>query len=95
MIVDTPFNIVLALNIFHHFLKTKESYEKFLCLLGHLQTDVLFFEPHLPDELGMQEGYRNYSPSDFVDFLLSNTTLTKAAIIGTAEDGRSLYRLER
>ena len=90
---DTRFNVVLALNIFHHFLKTKEIYDKFLDLLKNLQTEELFFEPHLPDELPMQDAYKNYSPEKFVEFLLRNSNLKKAELIGTAKDGRSLYKL--
>lgn len=90
---DTHFNVILALNIFHHFLKTKERYDKFLDLLNNLQTEELFFEPHLPDESQMQGAYKNCSSEEFVEFLLRNSSLKKAKFIGTAKDGRPLYKL--
>jgi 2-polyprenyl-3-methyl-5-hydroxy-6-metoxy-1,4-benzoquinol methylase len=90
---DMYFDVVLALNIFHHFLKTKEDYEKFIDLLHHLQMGELFFEPHCPKEQQMQTAYRNFSPSEFVEFVMTHSSLKRAGCIGTAQDGRSLYRL--
>lgn len=90
---NKSFNVVLALNIFHHFLKTKERYDRFIALLKNLHTDELFFESHLPDETQMQGAYRNYSPDEFVEFLVRNSRLRDAKLIGIAKDGRSLFRL--
>ena len=90
---NTHFDVVLALNIFHHFLKTKESYDRFIDLSQNLQTEELFFELHLPDEPQMQGAYENYAPDEFVEFLLMNSSLKKAECIGVASDGRPLYRL--
>ena len=92
-IKNTHFEIVLALNIFHHFLKTKEDYDKLVDLLKNLQMDELFFEPHLPDELQMEGAYKNYSPDEFVKFILENSNLRIADLLGKMKDGRSLYRL--
>lgn len=87
------FNVVLALNIFHHFLKTKESYHKFIDLLKILQMEELFFEPHLPDELQMKDAYKNYTPDEFVEFILQVSRLENAEFIGEAKDGRKIYKL--
>jgi hypothetical protein len=90
---EIHFSVVLALNIFHHFLKTKDSYNKFVDLLEHLRTEELFFEPHLPNEVQMDSAYKNYAPNEFVEFILKVSGLEKAESIGEAMDGRKIYRL--
>jgi len=92
-ISNMHFDVILALNIFHHFLKTKESYDKYIRLLRNLQTRELFFESHLPDEPQMQAAYKNYSPDEFARLLVQHTGLENVEFIGTAKDGRSLYKL--
>lgn len=90
---DMHFNVVLALNIFHHFLKTKESYYKFIDLLENLRTEELFFEPHLPDEKQMEDAYKNHTPDEFVELILQVSKLESVEFIGEAKDGRKIYTL--
>lgn len=87
------FNVVLSLNIFHHFLKEKKSYLELINLLRNLQMKEMFFEPHLLDEPQMRNAYKNYCEKEFVEFILQNSQLKSAKLIGVAEDGRSLYKL--
>ena len=90
---NNQFDVVLALNIFHHFLKTQDRYDKFIDLLNNLQMKELFFEPPLPSETQMQDAYQNYAPEDFVEFITRHSCLKKAHLIGVSTDGRPLYRL--
>jgi hypothetical protein len=53
----------------------------------------MYFQPHLPDEPQMQGAYKNYSVEDFVEFILQASRLSRAEFIGSAEDGRSIYKL--
>ena len=87
------FNIVLALNVFHHFLKTHEDFDKLVDLLKNLQMDELFFEPHLPNDPQMQDAYKNYSPDEFVKLITSNSKLKTAVLLSVMEDGRPLYKI--
>ena len=87
------FDVVLALNIFHHFLKTEETYHKFVNLLKNLQMGELFFEPHDSDETQMQGAYKNYSPDEFVNLIIQNSKFENGNLIGVADDGRLLYKL--
>jgi 2-polyprenyl-3-methyl-5-hydroxy-6-metoxy-1,4-benzoquinol methylase len=89
------FDVVLALNVFHHALKTKESYYKLVALLQNLQMGELFFEVAGEHETQMEGAYRNYSPSEFADFVMRVSTLKHAEIIGKASDGRTIYRLSQ
>jgi len=87
------FDVVLALNIFHHFLKTRHLYNNMATFLQNLDTNLMFFEPHLPSEPQMKGAYRNYEPQEFADFVLKHSKLSHCALIGKATDGRSIYKL--
>ena len=91
----THFSVVLALNIFHHFLKQKETYHKLIEFLRSLKTDIIFFEPHLTNEQQMRGAYKNYNDSEFVEFILEHSMLKDSKFIGKDEDGRSVYMLHR
>jgi hypothetical protein len=90
---NTHFDVVLALNILHHFLKTQEDYDKLVNLLQDLQMSEFFFEPHLFDEPQMQGAYKNYSPDEFVKFITMNSMLKRAELISVMKDKRPLFRL--
>jgi 2-polyprenyl-3-methyl-5-hydroxy-6-metoxy-1,4-benzoquinol methylase len=87
------FDVALALNIFHHAIKTKDSYHKLISLLQKLRMGELFFETATEDDPQMTDAYRNYSPSEFVEFIMQNSVLHKAEVIGKAAGGREIYRL--
>jgi hypothetical protein len=92
---NIKFDVVLALNVFHHFLKTESSFSKLKDLLAVLQMDTMFFEPHNPEEPQMKGSYVNYDPTEFVDFILTNTSLRKSEDIYTARNGRTLFKLSK
>jgi len=88
------FDVVLALNVFHHFLKEKKEYYQLIEFLKRLITKVMFFEPHLPNEPQMKKAYVNYNCEEFVNFILEHSPyLNRAVHIGEAEDGRPIYKL--
>jgi len=90
---ENQFSVVLALNIFYHFLKTEELYKRLIKFLNWLETDVMFFQSHLHERL--HDAYRNFNEEEFVHFVLKNSGLTTAKLIGRAEDGRALFMLTR
>lgn len=92
---DNHFNIVLALNIFHHFLKTQGDFERLVDLLNNLHMDEMYFESHLPDESQMEGAYQNFSPEEFVQFILANSMLDRSILIDRMSDGRPIYKLYR
>ena len=89
------FDVVLALSIFHHFLKTKETFDKFAKWLGELNADMMILEPHCADEPQMIGAYRNFHEQQFVEFILERSVLKHSEIIHRCEDGRPIYRLWR
>ena len=97
-IFDLPdverFDTVLALNIFHHFIKTQELHETLRAFLRRLRASTIIFEPHRHDPPGQMRGaWRNYTPQEFCAFVAENTGLGDIRHIGDAEDGRPLFLL--
>jgi hypothetical protein len=90
---NTQFSVVLALNVLHHFLKTRASHDRLVDLLRDLQTGEFFFQPRVTDEAQMQSAYKDYGADEFVEFLLEHSRLERADCIGLTQDGRPLYRL--
>ena len=88
------FDVVLALNIFHHFIKDRRSHEKLLRLLSNVEAKVMFFEPHHPGEEQMKGSYRNYEPDEFALLVAGACRLVRQRI-GQAPDGRPIYMLTK
>jgi len=89
------FDVVLALNIFHHFLKFKDSYLKLIKLLERLEMKELFFQADIADSPQMKNAYKNYSPNDFVAFILKHSCLRETQYIGESQNRRPIYKLYR
>lgn len=90
------FDVVVALNIFHHFIKTEELHEGFTRLLQRLDCRMMLFEAHRHDPPGQMEGaYRNYTPEEFVGFVAEHARLPHWENLGKANDGRTLFKLWR
>lgn len=87
------FDVVLALNIFHHFLQDRASYLNLCNLLAKLKMKEMYFQPHCYDEPQMRNAYKNYSEEEFVTFILEASTLTKSELVGATSDGRKIYKL--
>lgn len=87
------FDIVLALNIFHHFLKTESAFNQFRQWLKKLRSKSMFFEPHLHNEEQMQGSYVNFKEEEFIDFIIANTAFKHLELLHETTDGRHIYRL--
>lgn len=85
---------VLALALFHHFVKTKEEHEKLEELLSNLRCEQLFFWASNPAEKQMSAAYRNYEPEQFADFVRNGARLRHAQPIGVFRD-RVLFHIWR
>lgn len=90
---DLDFDVILALSVFHNLLAREDLYFNLLRLLKRLKAKELFFETYLPSEFKEGEYYKNYTPQEFVGFIMENSCFTKAEFIGQSEEGRPLYKL--
>jgi hypothetical protein len=96
-VFDIPqrhYNIVLALNLFHHFLKKREHYERLIAFLRRLDCDQMFFQPHIVTETQMEGAYRNLDQDHFVEFVGRVGGFRNIEEIGVSKD-RKLYKLTR
>jgi hypothetical protein len=93
--VDIPhtFDVVLALNIFHHFLKRRDSYDALCAFLDRIQFRHMVFQPHLAHEAQMADAYRNFTPAEFVEFVATRTGHQDVRELGTPSDGRTVFLL--
>ena len=87
------FDVVLALNIFHHFLKHEDDYHALVDFLQRTEMAMMIFEPHHTSEPQMVNAYRNYEPEEFVQFVLKSSGFNHSKLIGKAEDERPIYKL--
>ncbi|MFC7213392.1 hypothetical protein ACFQO4_04755 [Saliphagus sp. GCM10025334] len=92
--VGRDFTVVLALNIFHHFLKTEDTYNELLDLLANLKMDELVFQSHARGSPQMESAYKQLAEDEFAEFLIEYSCLSEFERIGTPEDdSRPLYIL--
>ena len=89
---EIPFDVVLALNIFHKFLRKRDKYFELVKFLNRLKVKELIFGAHNPRDFRNKNYYRNYTPDQFVNFIIDNSCLNKAKFIGKTKTGRSLYK---
>ena len=89
------FDVVLALSIFHHFIKSESNYHQLKNLLANLHTREMYFMPHDPLEPQMRNAYWNPSEDEFVAFILEHSDLVQATCCGHADwkYKRALYQL--
>lgn len=90
---EIRFDVVLGLNIFHHFLKKESDFLKFQDLLQRLNCKQLFVQFHDPKEGQMDGAYRNFNAEEFCDFLINHSRLSDAQRIG-GTGKRSIYLLQ-
>jgi len=93
--LDEEYDVVLALNIFHHALKSAEGHEKLIGFLNKLNARQIFFQTHRYREKQMQKGYRDYRAKKFAKLIVKNVpTVDRVEELGE-EHGRRLFRIYR
>lgn len=89
------YRVVLALNILHHFLKSKAESVLLERLLVDLEAEEMFFEPHRAQEPQMEGAYSSLTPEEFTEFVAEKSGCTLVDALGHAGDGRMVYHLRR
>ncbi|WP_440903934.1 methyltransferase domain-containing protein [Catenovulum sp. SX2] len=90
---QSKFDVVLALNIFHHFIKTPELHKMFVTFLGKLDINEMFLQTHSTDEPQMIGAYKNYKDEEFARFVIEHSCLNRFELISDMEHGRKLFHL--
>ena len=89
---ENQFDVVMALAVFHHFIKTESRHRRLLALLQKMKTKQMFFWCHNPQDRQMNGAYRNYAGDEFVELILKHSGLSRHDLIGVI-DGRPFYQL--
>jgi SAM-dependent methyltransferase len=90
---NRQYDVVLCLNIFHHFIKSKKGLNELKSILTHLDTKEMYFQPHRQSESQMWNAYWNPTSDEFVAFILEHSNLNKAIYLGHVKGRRPLYQL--
>jgi hypothetical protein len=89
-------NVILGLNIFHHFLKSQETYDGLVSMLQRSKADMIIFAAHVHDRgPDFDNAYRNYAPDEFARFVSENSRLPNVEKLGYSHDGRTLFKISR
>ena len=95
-IFDLPnpdYDLVLALNIFHHFLKRKDRFERFKEFLDRLKCRTMIYQAHRPKDRESMEEQGIYMDADeLAHFIAQRVSLSKVEQVGD-ENGRHIYKL--
>ena len=94
-ICSQKYDLVLALAIFHHFLKQKRTYESLKRLLGKLQMERMVLQTHNPEESQMRAAYMNLEPEAFADHIIEISCLTRRQLMGKTPEGRHVFLLSK
>jgi 2-polyprenyl-3-methyl-5-hydroxy-6-metoxy-1,4-benzoquinol methylase len=76
------FDVVVAFNIFHHFIKEESTFKEFVGFLNRLECQVMFFQAHNPTEGQMSRAFRNFEPHEFAEFVKREAGLSQVREIG-------------
>ncbi|MEJ2568821.1 MAG: methyltransferase domain-containing protein, partial [candidate division WOR-3 bacterium] len=91
--IITESDVILALSVFHHFIKKENTYRELIKFLQMLKGKELFFEPHNPEEPQMRGSYKNFVDKEFAEFIVENSSFDDFKTIGYSEVGRPIYKI--
>ncbi len=94
-ICSREYELVLAFAIFHHFLKTKQSYQGLRHLLSRLKMERMILQTHNPEESQMRGAFKNFSPEEFADHIIEISCLNKRRLMGKSPEGRHVFLLQK
>jgi 2-polyprenyl-3-methyl-5-hydroxy-6-metoxy-1,4-benzoquinol methylase len=89
------YDVVLALDALHRFLVDETSLEGLKHLLRNLDMKEMYFEPHVDDGQKQGRAFVNFSPEEFVSFILENSSLNNYKLIRDSGEGGVIYKLWR
>lgn len=88
------FDAVIAQNIFHHFLRTEETFARFKQLLGRLPKGLLLLQTHNPGTVDHGQAFHaDMSVQAFLQFVIDHSAYENSELIFVEEDGRPIYAL--
>lgn len=89
-----PVDIVLALSLFHHFLRTHELFDQLKGFLRRLDARYAFFEPHQTGQ-GFHGSAIDLSEEEFVAFVCEHGRFSNTERLGVSSRGRPVFLLSQ
>lgn len=90
---DPDYDLVMALNIFHHFLKREDRFHKFDAFLGRLKCRTMVYQAHRPKDRATMEAAGHYMEApEMAQYIADKLSLSTVEQIGD-ENGRKIYKL--
>lgn len=90
---DKKHDIIVAFNIFHHFLKSETMYNNLKKLLNELEYKEMFIEMHTRSEKQMIGAYKNYGEEEFCRFIIENSKNKSNFECVGKENDRKIYKI--
>lgn len=91
-LAERQFDLVLALNVFHHFLKNESDYQGLIQFLSRLRCGTFIFQSHDPEESQMAGAFVNFHPREFAEFVARHAGLSQIECIRDSEV-RKIYKI--
>jgi len=91
-LAEAQFDLVFAMNVFHHFLKKEVDYQGLIAFLNRLQCRAFIFQSHDPGESQMEGAFINFHPQEFAEFVMRHSGLSQIQCIRDSEI-RKIYKI--
>jgi hypothetical protein len=85
-------DVVLALNIFHHFLRQPDSYARLMEFLSRLRCRTMIYQAHAADGAKMKDAYARIPPEEMCDVICRKVGLGRWELIDTF-NRRKMFRI--
>jgi len=89
---STEYDVVLALNIFHHFLRQTDTYEQLIGFLSRLRCRTMIYQAHAVDGRKMQDAFARIPAEEMCDVICRKVGLGNWELIETFNK-RKLFRI--
>ncbi len=86
------YDVIVALNILHHFLRTEQSFAALKAMLARIEPGVMYVQTHNPDTIDRMDDY--HAPMtvvQFLDFIVEHSAFNRYTEIYRESDGRPIF----
>jgi 2-polyprenyl-3-methyl-5-hydroxy-6-metoxy-1,4-benzoquinol methylase len=89
---EIEYDIIVAYNIFHHFLKSETLFNQLNAFLDKITFKEMFIQTHKTTENQMSSAFMNFDSDEFAKFIAEKTNKKNYTCVGV-EGGRKIYKI--
>lgn len=89
---EIEYDIIVAYNIFHHFLKSETLFNQLNEFLDKITFKEMFIQTHKTTENQMSSAFMNFDSDEFAKFIAEKTNKKNYTCVGV-EGGRKIYKI--